>query len=503
MAATKPQLFPVDCPSCGAHYDFPPSMAGRRGRCITCGTEFTVPAAGKSNESKPPILFDEEEKSSAPEYIAVECRVCQTRMYGRPDQVGQQIKCPDCGARSVVPPPPPPKRKNIPAAMEGEQYELWDAEEQPLPSQIVATQPKYIAIRCKHCDTLMYANEDQVGQTIVCPDCGKRHVVPLPAKPAAKPSVLASEAETPRLDPATAPGELPPFSPISTRGMDFEEEQEAAYSRAIEKSARTGKPMEIDSRGRPVLPRFPLLSGILPFPFYSGCRERWAALTIGLFLWAGLFIDGVPAWATWQGDPPGAMRAMGGLAETMIGAIAAIIWLAAASNILIAIVSQSAAGADRIAEWPPMNFIMSMSEMLPVTVAAIFTAAPGWMLGRLVAQEPWQLALLTCGTLILGFPSTLLSQLAGNSTWDVIDLRVLGAMVRCPFSMMLFYLESACLAIVCVAAAVALFHYHYALPLVLAPLFVGLLILYARLLGRLGWRLSEVMPPEVSEGEES
>ena len=188
------------------------------------------------------------------------------------------------------------------------------------------------------------------------------------------------------------------------------------------------------------------------------------------------------------------MVAMAGLAQTFIGGFFAIIWLAAASNVLIAIVSQSAVGHDRISEWPPMNFIMSMGEMLPVSVAAMFTAAPGWMLGQLVAQEPWQLALLTCGSLLLGFPITLLSQLAGNSTWELIELKVLGAMVRCPLSMIFFYVESACLAAICVSVTFAVVQFHLLLALALAPLYIGCLLIYARLLGRLAWRLSEAMP---------
>jgi hypothetical protein len=245
-----------------------------------------------------------------------------------------------------------------------------------------------------------------------------------------------------------------------------------------------------------------LLTGILPFPFYAGCRDRWGALTIGLVIWAWLIVDGVPGWATWQGDAAGAMGAMGGLAETMLGAIGAILWIAAASNIFIAVVSQSAAGADRIREWPPMNFIMSMGEMLPVMVAIVFTAAPGWMLGRLIAEEPWQLALLTCGSMLLGFPVTLLSQLAGNSTWELIELKVLATMVRCPFSMILFYLESACLAAIAGAAGNYAAQIHEYLPLAFAPLYLLCLFLYARLLGRLGWRLSEAAPIEEPEADE-
>ena len=69
---------------------------------------------------------------------------------------------------------------------------------------------------------------------------------------------------------------------------------------------------------------------------------------------------------------------------------------------MIAIITESAVGAERVREWPPLNFIHSMSEMLPLAVAVLFSAAPGWALSRLISQEPWQTAALTGGSLILG-----------------------------------------------------------------------------------------------------
>ncbi len=42
-----------------------------------------------------------------------------------------------------------------------------------------------------------------------------------------------------------------------------------------------------------------------------------------------------------------------------------LIWLAATSNIFIAVMSQSTVGTQRISEWPAMNFVGSMAEMLP------------------------------------------------------------------------------------------------------------------------------------------
>jgi hypothetical protein len=105
-------------------------------------------------------------------------------------------------------------------------------------------------------------------------------------------------------------------------------------------------------------------------------------------------------------------------------------------------------------------------------------------------------------TLILGLPIVLLSQLAGNSTWELIDLKVLGAAVRCPFSMVLFYLQSACLLAVCAAAVVVTGQKNVYLALVTSPLLVACAIIYARLLGRLGWRLSEKIKADEPEEDE-
>ena len=153
-----------DCASCGAKYEVPESMAGKRGPCAKCGAEVQVPA--------PTAAAARKKLDLTPQYVAIECRVCQTRFYGTPEQIGQELKCPDCGARTVLRPPPEVRAKKPLAALEGEQYEVWEVGQQPLPSQIAADQPTYIEIWCMSCNTLMHATLDQVGQSIRCPDCG-------------------------------------------------------------------------------------------------------------------------------------------------------------------------------------------------------------------------------------------------------------------------------------------------------------------------------------------
>jgi hypothetical protein len=70
---------------------------------------------------------------------------------------------------------------------------------------------------------------------------------------------------------------------------------------------------------------------------------------------------------------------------------------------------------------------------------------------------------------------------------------VLKSLLRCPFSWLTFYVETAAIAGVCLAAAALVADRGWNPLAVLTPLVVAALFLYARLLGRLGWRLAETM----------
>ena len=262
MATPSSQSLAVSCPGCGAHFEVVAEMAGRKGKCAKCGEVFRVPAS-------PPAIV--------PQYIPVTCRVCQTLMYGRPDQVGKAIKCPDCYALTVVPPPAIVKPKKPPAAMEGEQYELWGVDEAPSVVKMLAAEPKYIAVVCRMCQTLMQATADQVGHKIKCPDCGTANEVCAPAAPAKEISVLSPDEDAIPIDAALDPGERPAVIIPPRRPLLYEEERDAQHARRAEKAARgdTRGP-QFDASGRPVLPRWPLVTRVLPFLYSRGVPVRWA-----------------------------------------------------------------------------------------------------------------------------------------------------------------------------------------------------------------------------------
>ncbi len=120
------------------------------------------------------------DEADVPAYIAVRCQVCGTRLVATEEQVGQQIECPDCGTAATVPPPsekPAPARPSV--VLTDDIYAIYNGEGQPPPTD-QAVYGRYIAVNCGRCRTRMLAAEAQVGEKLICPDCGSATIVPPP-----------------------------------------------------------------------------------------------------------------------------------------------------------------------------------------------------------------------------------------------------------------------------------------------------------------------------------
>jgi predicted RNA-binding Zn-ribbon protein involved in translation (DUF1610 family) len=415
-------------------------------------------------------------------------------MYGRLDQVGQSLKCPDCGAQTVVPPPQPVKPKKQPAALEGKQYEVWGVDEAPSVAEMLAAQPKYIAVVCPMCETLMHATEKQVGKKLKCPDCGTAVVVPPPEEPAAIPSVLARDEEGYQLDRAADPGERPPVYVPPRRPMLYEEEREAELARLAAKQARgERRGPKFDADLRPIMPRFPLVTRILPFLFSPGTAARWLALSVGWIFAGGLGLVGVSAIRPAGGLLATQLSVIAGVLFFILGGILGMIWLAAASSILVAIVTESSEGNDQVQRWPGANMIEWLPDLGYVILACFVSPFPGWFIGRMITPDPLLVMLWFAGSLLVCFPVVLLSQLEVGSPFAVLSGKVLASLVRVPFSWALFYLEIGALAAFCLVATYLVDQFVPLAGVLLVPLYIGAMFIAARLTGRLGWKLSETL----------
>ena len=353
VAPSKDDSLRFACPRCMTWLKVSPKLAGKRRRCPRCHLVLDVPRQTQPKRQSGAYPLSQETGPlpvAQPVYVPVTCEVCQTRMYSTIEQVGQRIICPECGTPAIV-----PATANVeePAAppVTAEGYLVFEeAAPAPAPPDPVTAQGPLIRVTCSLCGTLMYADEEQMGQAIVCPDCGVATVVRRPAEGLGKkPFRTAGEIgdyRVPGWDDTrpqrSGPQSRPPPPPLAKRPPP----------KAGEKGS--------DSRGgRPVLPRWPLLSGTFTFPFAPSARAvafvlaAWAALPVGAYQ------ECVKLAASGDARALFLSAIYGGVAV-----ILAVMWMAFSSACALTIVRDTANGSDEIPSWPDMAFLDWMLDPL-------------------------------------------------------------------------------------------------------------------------------------------
>ncbi len=467
------------CPSCQAVLNVPTSRLGKPIRCGGCG-EVVRLGTPKSRKTGP-------EQS-----VGFNCLVCQTRMTMPARFAGKRVECPDCGTKNVIPEPPPERKPVVPEAMHGQQYGVWSTEG-PLPSEIRDRHPQYIAVHCRLCQTLMHARPEQVGQMLDCPDCGTKTVVVAPAEEPPPRQVLVPDGDEYQLDESSAPAERP--LPAAARRME-------------EESAKPGKseskPGSSASKKRP---RLPLVFGA-PWMLVRSPLPVW---WFGLSLWLTILM----ALLTVPGQM-GSLGAAGGRAGVAGGVMMAVlayagvcilgpIWLAGMAALCGSVLEESSDGVDRLASPPGRDFIEWFSWLWVMAVSAGASTLPGWAVGAAVdwaAAEggfafPLNIQVLApvLGA-VLCFPVMLLSALENGSSMEVFSKRVWASLLRRPLHWLLFYVEVGLLGVGCVAVVSLASDFAWAA----APAIVAAGLVYFRLLGRLGWWLSESLAERALAG---
>jgi hypothetical protein len=370
--------------------------------------------------------------------------------------------------------------------MEGEQYELWEVDESPTQFQQPAAQ-KQIPINCWLCDTLMYALREQVGTELTCPDCGSRTGVKLPEERKPARSVLVAdgteyEASPPRVMSAA----VPVLDPEHERRILAEDEAGRGGSiHDTEKQRLAKRKRKLDAHGRPIRPRWPTITGVVPFLWSPGVIPRYCVLLVAGTItgFALLFTLGM-------------LTGMAILGVFLLAGVAVVsfIFLAAIAAHFMAIVVESSDGSDEVVGWPPANFADWLPETIYIAVAVTVAAAPGWVVARLAGCSALELALWAAVSWLLFFPLVLLSQLDIGSPAAVLSGKMLASYGRVPGTWFLFLVESVLLWAACEGIFAAAIVIHPAILFLVPPMVVLAGILYARLVGRLAWAIAEATP---------
>ncbi|MCA9238261.1 MAG: hypothetical protein KDA44_22465, partial [Planctomycetales bacterium] len=324
---------------------------------------------------------------------------------------------------------------------------------------------------------------------LVCPDCGATTLVVAPAiRPLSgvQPPTAGDDYE---LDAASAPTPRP-----APRGVAIIEAERHEQARARNNGGRGHKKLPSHS-SREICPRVPLLQGAASMLLTGAIATRWLTLSAGLFvvMWFAM-----QAWTTFSSlSQMGAIMAICFYAlAVMLGAL----WFVAASAVWLAVVAESADGHRRLHNPPTSVYLDWLGDAVYLGVAAVAAALPACGVARFIPWGPLNPLAVGAVAWAAALPVMLLSALEEASPMGVLSPRVWSSLVRRPLHWALFYAMSALI----VAFAVSLVVAAPAAVNFLAPMFVAVSLVYFRLLGLLGWWLSESMADdEEDEAERS
>lgn len=536
------------CPRCMSWLKAPARMAKLRRRCPRCQLVVEVPG-----ESRKPINAEgyglqqgsASQPATPPDYIPVVCHLCHTRMYGTVAQVGQTLVCPDCGTSAVIP-PPPASRTSAAKQVMFEEYSVLD-EAQPISNARHDYEKSLIRVFCPRCNTMMYAEANQVGQELVCPDCRTPTKVPHRSEQSANQAheigsyaligeVAQTSGETleaeqthlmaccslcgTRLDvtsdqagqtlvcpdcgrPVVVPSSTEkgqgrgaigvnkiwselPVIPEYVPHRDYRDPEMVAAREAAERDGHR----QADDLGRPSMrPLRLLFIGTFSFPFSQDTLGRTMSLAATAVLGPFLLAFGFAGGAVEAGGWADAAVWIGKMMFAVSGMGILVAWIVTASVCGLAILRGTAYGSDVIEDYPNVLALEGLVEPVYVVFAAIFGALPGAVVltGRHLSEDS---AFLGIGiSQFLFTPICLLSMLETGFVLNPFSVRVWQSVWCSRQAWGLFYVLSLALvagAIVIEAATVAIGGWIMG-TIVCGAVVTLTWLIYFRLLGRLAW----------------
>jgi len=543
-----------NCRRCTSRLRAQAALAGAKRRCPRCQLVQEVPAqsrAARPGEQYEVWEGDGPAPPGAPQ-VAAGCPVCGSRVVAAVDQVGRRVACPDCGTPVVMPAPEPPgappkaERAGAQDDPTDTGYLLYEEAEEVGAGEDPAERI-YIPVHCPLCNTLMQATEDQVGQKVVCPDCGTPTTVPAPkraARPGAGTRTHEAYAVFEEVGPAPAESRVvygayvkvhctvcrallhftedqvgrqvrcpdcgtrleiprrpdPRKPPKSRRRIGQRQEspyrvdqgsEPPGYRRVVAASAERWAFVETRRRERAPgpPPRRPLLSGVFGFPAARAARTWWLWLSLLLALAVFLFVRGM----TMVGEPVGGVGNLPiwiiALITSSLGVMALLVWLPVASAFAVAVIHGAASGDDTLEELTEAPFLDWVLDGLFVINSLALSTGVTYGAARLMGAEQGVVRWVCGGGLLLLFPVVLLSMLETGSPLRPFSPPVWRSLIANGLVWLAFLVESALLwGAVAAWTASLVTGIPAALEIVLAAL-LGMyaMIVYCRMLGRLAW----------------
>jgi hypothetical protein len=343
-------------------------------------------------------------------------------------------------------------------------------------------------VRCRNCSTLLRpakhsasAAPKQRGTDQSARDDDEYRLAPLGDEP-----TQSSQRQSP--DRAASASDLQNLRAQRERASEAEKAVSQPAAAVAPGSLRLHE-IEIrdDERYKPEPPpRWTFFSGVFTYPWRSQSILPWVVLSIGIALceWSGLLVLSGLA----SGSQPGALAA----GAFGIGWIWLVILTGSyAAACVFAVMETTAYNFDAPYDWPEPDWRERFVHLLWMGwcfgLAAALFVPPSAFLSDTVQGR----ALICAIGIGVMFPVFVLSTMETNSLSPFSSpiWRSLGSQLI-PWTT--FYLLSGLLLAGCTAASGELFRrLQWLSPLVLGPLWAATILVYARLLGRLAWRIMQ------------
>jgi DNA-directed RNA polymerase subunit RPC12/RpoP len=427
---------------------------------------------------------------SAVQYVTVVCKVCGTRVDERVADEPREVRCPDChkpvpipGRDQIVAPivhkplEQPGVYKLIPddtAAVPGgtSDPDRPPARRRPLDEDLLVV--------CGVCHARLHPPIRAQSYKVRCPDCHKPVRVPGPEEA----DRLRQDRKRlePKLDPIESIPLVQPTGP-APRVQTFFAVQGTQIRRAP-----VSKP-----------PKWTWFSGIWTFPWQAEVLKKWLFLSLGITLLFGLaavmliFLDKINSG---EGARVGHL-----LAFFAMPALWIFFWTASyGSSVWLHVIIDTAAGNRRITEWPESGWRDGIFAFMMIAFQFSLTLLLGWFVAKAgeYAGAPFGLCLDVA--VLLLFPFFVMSMLETNAWYFPFS----GPVARSVGTRFLDWLV--CYLLLCLSFGGFSYVWGFALqmnpPLVLLGtgwIWAALILISARLLGRLGWKITRLPPQESRE----
>lgn len=406
-----------------------------------------------------------------PETVTVICPTCGTPLHPRVVEEPQTVRCPDCHVDVRVPPLAEVlerlarKRRRSPESP-GTYRILTAGASDPQPEK--GQTPSYVLMLCRICDARLHPQVRDERYQIRCPDCHELIDVP------AKKDIPAPPRRTLKTEPIG----------VYVAGT--------AHARPQLETSYLEVQAEIRREADDPPPRWTFFSGVFSFPWSEGVLPRWGFLAVGytalllLLAWIASMASQVSGYA-------GVTIAFLALPAIWIG-----LWtFSYSAACCLPVLTDTAAGMNRITNWPDPVWKEWMADLIYAAFIAALAIAVGYGVGKLSDLLGGGFWIACVATSFLLFPVFLLSSLEADSAFVPLSGPILRSLVSLWWGWLLFYLFSAML--VGGSSALPLIgarSFPWLAAFFAGPLTAAVLLILARLLGRLAWRASLLVPDE-------